>query len=41
MIRRFVSYALRLLEQHNIVITFIDVGSRNGVLELGDVAQFV
>lgn len=41
MIRRFVSYALCLLERHNIVITFIDVDSRNGILELGDVAQFV
>lgn len=41
MIGKFRPHALRLLEQHDIRITFVDVGSRNGVLEIGDLARFV
>jgi FkbM family methyltransferase len=40
-IREVLPYALRCLDQYNIVITFVDVGSRNGVLELRDLAEFV
>ena len=41
MIKHFLPHVLRLLQQHNILITFVDVGSRNGVLELADIAEFV
>ena len=41
MIKKILPYALQLFDQRNLVITFIDVGSRNGVLELRDLAQYV
>jgi FkbM family methyltransferase len=41
MIARFLPYALQLLERKSLMLTFVDVGSRNGVLELADLAPFV
>ncbi len=41
MIKKILPYALKLLDQHSLVITFVDVGSRNGVLELRDLAGHV
>ena len=34
-------YAVRLLKERQFTITFVDVGSRNGLHELGDLAPFV
>jgi len=39
--KKILPFALKLLDQHNLVITFVDIGSRNGVLELRDVAKHV
>lgn len=41
MIHKFRPYALRLLSENSVIITFVDIGSRNGVLELPDLADFV
>lgn len=37
----FIEHSRRLLTEHDTTIVFVDIGSRNGVIELKDVAQFV
>ena len=41
MIKSLVPHALRVLAERQLLITFIDVGTRNGTLELKDIAPFV
>lgn len=41
MYQPFILYAHRLLRDRDETITFVDVGSRNGVLELASLAEFV
>lgn len=37
----FVEHSRQLLKEHDTTILFVDIGSRNGVIELKDVASFV
>src|SRR5688500_9822419 len=41
MIKELRPHAERLLRERAVELTFVDVGARNGVLELRDVAPFV
>ncbi len=41
MLRNIVQDVTRLLEQRDLTLTFVDIGSRNGVLELRDLARFI
>ncbi len=36
--RQFIPHVRRLIEERGLTFTFVDVGSRNGILELGDLA---
>lgn len=37
----FLPHVHRLIQERNLSFTFVDVGSRNGLLELGDLASYV
>lgn len=37
----FIQHSKKLLKENDISFVFIDVGSRNGVLELGSIAEFI
>jgi len=39
--KKILPYILQLIKENNLLMTFIDVGSRNGVLELADLAEFI
>src|SRR5687768_2478037 len=41
MIPKLRPHVFKLITQFDLEFTFIDIGSRNGVLELGDLAQWV
>src|SRR4051812_31523131 len=41
MLSAVVSEVSRLLKERNVTINFVDIGSRNGVIEMRDIAKFV
>ncbi len=41
MIKKFLPYAMDYFKKEDVNLTFVDIGSRNGVLELEDVAPYV
>lgn len=41
MLKRILPKVRRILTERNLTLTFVDIGSRNGVLELGDLADFI
>lgn len=41
MLKKILPEVRRLLSERDLTLTFVDIGSRNGVLELGDLASFI
>lgn len=40
MYKAFIPHVRRLIDERDLMFTFVDVGSRNGILELGDLAAY-